>query len=89
MDGKNIGKISELVDLAKSVDLPGKTAQKVLETTAFKEALDLDWSRAHKMGVTGVPTFVINQQAIVGAQAYEALEQFMKVNNVKNRDPNR
>jgi len=89
VDGKNIGKISELVDLAKSVDLPGKAAQKVLETRAFKEAVDLDWSRAHKMGVTGVPTFVINQQAIVGAQPYEALEQFMKVNNVKNRDPNR
>jgi predicted DsbA family dithiol-disulfide isomerase len=88
VDGKNIGKIPELVDLAKSVGLPGKEAQKVLETRAFKEAVDLDWSRAYAMGVTAVPTFVINNRTAVGAQPYEALEQLMKVNDVKKRDPN-
>ena len=88
VDGKNIGSIPELVDLAKSVDLHGKEAQKVLETRAFKEAVDLDWSRAYAMGVTAVPTFVINNQAVVGAQPYEVLEELMKVNDVKKRDPN-
>lgn len=88
VDGKNIGNIPELVDLAKSVDLHGKEAQKVLETRAFKEAVDLDWSRAYAMGVTAVPTFVINNRAAVGAQPYEVLEELMKVNDVKKRDPN-
>ncbi len=87
-DGKNIAKIPKLVDLAISVELPGKEAQKVLETRAFKEAVDLDWSRAYAMGVTAVPTFVLKQQAVVGAQPYEALEQLMKANNVKKRSPN-
>ena len=85
--GKNIGKIPELVDLAKSVGLPGKEAQKVLETRAFKEAVDLDWSRAYAMGVTAVPTFVIDNRAVVGAQPYEVLEQLMKVSGVKKRYP--
>ena len=88
VDGKNIGKIPKLVDLAKSVDLPGKEAQKVLETRAFKQAVDLDWSRAYAMGVTAVPTFVINQRAVEGAQPYKELEQLMKINDVKKRDPN-
>jgi len=87
VDGKNIGNIPELVDLVKSVDLHGKEAQKVLEKRAFKEAVDLDWSRAYAMGVTAVPTFVINNQAVVGAQPYEVLEELMKVNGVKKRDP--
>ncbi len=86
VDCKNIGKIPELVDLAKSVNLPGKEAQKVLETRAFKEAVDLDWSRSHKMGVTGVPTLVINHRSVVGAQPYEVLKQLMDAGNVKKRD---
>jgi len=87
VDGKNIAKIPKLVDLAESVNLPGKEAQKVLETRAFKEAVDSDWSRSRTMGVTGVPTFVIKQQAVVGAQPYEELERFMKANNVRERVP--
>ena len=74
--------------LAKSLGLPDKEAQKVLETGAFREAVDLDWSRAYRMGVTAVPTFVIGQRAMVGAQPYEALEEFMRANNVKKRDLN-
>ena len=86
VDGKNIAKIPELFDLAVSLGLPGEEAQKVLETRAFKEAVDSDWSRSRSMGVTAVPTFVINQQAVVGAQPYEVLEKFMEANNIKKRD---
>ncbi len=83
VDGKNIGKIPILIDLAESMELSRKGAQEALETRAFKEVVDLDWSRSRALGVTGVPTFMINQQAVVGAQPYEVLEQFMKSNNVK------
>lgn len=83
--GINIGKIQELVDVAKSVGLSGEEAQDVLETRAFKEAVDLDWSRARSVGVTAVPTFLINQRFVVGAQPYNVLEQLLKVSGVKNR----
>jgi predicted DsbA family dithiol-disulfide isomerase len=83
VDGSNIAKIPVLVDLAESVGLSGEEAQRVLEARAFKEAVDLDWSRAHAMGVTAVPTFVVDRRAVVGAQPYEALEQLLKVNNTK------
>jgi len=83
VDGKNIGKIPVLIDLAESMELSRKGAQEVLETRAFKEAVDLDWSRSREKGVTAVPSFMLNQQAVVGAQPYEVLERFMKSNNVK------
>jgi len=85
VDGKNIGKAEEMVLLAKSVGLPDKEARRILESRAFREAVDSDWSRAHAMGITAVPTFVIDQQAVVGAQTYEVLEQFLKANHVKKR----
>lgn len=83
VEGKNIGKVDELVALAKSVDLPEKKASSVLELRTFKEAVDSDWTRSHAFGITGVPTFIIGQQATVGFQPYEELERFLKTCGVK------
>jgi predicted DsbA family dithiol-disulfide isomerase len=87
VNGKNIGKVEELVSLAKSIGLPEREARSVLELRTFKEAVDSDWSRSRSLEITGVPTFVIGQQAIVGAQPYEVLEQFLIKCGVKKRDP--
>lgn len=84
-ESKNIGKPHQLVDLAQSVGLSGEEARIVLEKRSFKEAVDLDWSRSYGLGITGVPTFVVNQYGAVGAQPYKVLEQLMKAANVKKR----
>ena len=83
--GKNIGKIPELVELAESVGLPGDEAHKVLETRAFKDVVDRDWLRCRRFGITAVPTFVIGNQALVGAQPYEMMAEFLETNGVKRR----
>jgi len=85
VDGKNIGKIPVLVDLAASVELPREEAAAVLATRAFKAAVDADWSLAREKGITAVPTFVMNQEKYVGAQPYEMLIKIMEVNGVKKR----
>ena len=85
VDGKNIGKVEEMVRLAKLIGLPEKEARSVLELRTYKEAVDADWSRSRELGITGVPTFIIGQQEIVGFQPYEALEQFLKSCAVKKR----
>ena len=85
VDGENIAKISVLVDLAKSIGLDEKRALTILETREFKKVVDQDWLRSYEMGITAVPTFVINHQALVGAQSYDALKQFLKSNDVKER----
>jgi predicted DsbA family dithiol-disulfide isomerase len=84
--GKNIGKIDELVNLTKSLGLPEEEARSVLELRTLKEKVDSDWSRSHVLGITGVPTFVIDQRAIVGFQPYEVLEQFLKTCGAKRRN---
>ncbi len=78
VSGKNIGKMDELVDLAKSIGLPEKEARSVLELRSLKEAVDSDWVRSRALGITAVPTFVVDHQAIIGFQPYEVLEQFLE-----------
>jgi predicted DsbA family dithiol-disulfide isomerase len=85
VDGKNIAKIPVLVDLAASVGLPGEEALVVLETRAFKEAVDADWSLSRDEGITAVPTFVMNKDRLVGAQPYEVLKRLMEANGVRKR----
>ena len=85
VDGKNIGKKAVLIELAKKVGLPGKEAGEILESRAFKEKVDADWKLCMEMGITAVPTFVIDHQSVVGAQPYEVLEQFLENNGVKKR----
>ena len=89
VDGKNIGKKAVLVELAEKIGLPGKEAGKVLESRAFREEVDADWKLCMEKGISAVPTFVIDGQAVVGAQPYEMLEQFLKNNGVKKKSVKR
>jgi len=78
VDGKNIGDVDLLVDIAASVGLPAAEARAVLEERRFKDAVDADWAKSHQYGVTGVPTFVADRYGVVGAQPYEVLEQLVE-----------
>ncbi len=84
-DGLNIGLKSVLSELGASVGLPEETVQEVLEKRMFKEAVDKDWTRSHQMGVTAVPTFMMNGMSLAGAQPYEKLAQMVKAQGVAKR----
>ncbi len=86
VDGKNIGRRDELVVISKSVGLPEKKARSVLESRTFKEAVDSDWDRSQAMGITGVPTFVVDNQATVGFQTCEELGRFLESCGIKKRN---
>ena len=76
--GRNIGEISELVEVVGSLGLDEKEARKVLEERRFKAAVDTDWQRSREIGVTAVPTFVMDGRILVGAQPYTVLAEFVK-----------
>ena len=78
VNGRNIGELDTLVEIATSVGLPADDARKVLEARAMSKAIDADWSNSRRMGVTGVPTFAAGGYGVVGAQPYEVLEQLMQ-----------
>ena len=78
VDGHNLARIDALLAIAGTVGLDLVEAREVLETRAFREAVDLDWSRSRQIGVSGVPTFVAGNMAVVGAQPYEVLEELVQ-----------
>jgi len=86
VEGKNIAKFPVLLDLAASVGLPREEAETVLSTRAFKDPVDEDWAISRAKGITAVPTFVIHQDTVVGAQPYETLKAFMAANGVSRTD---
>ncbi|MBN2243364.1 MAG: DsbA family protein [Acidobacteria bacterium] len=82
-EGRNIGAIPVLTGLAASAGLPAVEAEEVLVRRTFKAAVDEDWAVSQALEVTAVPTFIINQSRLVGAQSYEMLQGMMKENNVE------
>ena len=85
VDSRNISDIDVLVEIAQSVGLPADEARAVLTERRFKDAVDADWAKSHRYGVTGVPTFVADRYGVVGAQPYEVLEQLVEKVGAKRR----
>jgi predicted DsbA family dithiol-disulfide isomerase len=77
----NIGKPEILLKLVEQVGLPVDEAREVLVSRMFKDEVDADWKRCRNLGVTGVPTFMIDGFAVVGAQPYEELERLVRQAN--------
>jgi predicted DsbA family dithiol-disulfide isomerase len=85
VETRNIGDPEILVEIAGSVGLSPDEARAVLTERRFKDAVDADWAKSHRYGVTGVPTFVADRYGVVGAQPYEALEQLVEKAGAKRR----
>lgn len=77
VDARNLALTDVLVDVAVTVGLDPDEARQVIEHRRYRSVIDTHWDRARNMGVTGVPTFVADGSAVVGAQPYEALEALM------------
>ena len=82
VDGKNLANQNLLVNLAGEAGLSTQEAAEVIENRSYREAVDLDLVRSRQIGISGVPTFVMGQFGISGAQPYEMLERFVVENTV-------
>jgi predicted DsbA family dithiol-disulfide isomerase len=85
VDGKNIAEIPVLMEIAAAAGLPGEQVKSIACDRSFKEAVDADWSRSRRMGVTAVPTFIMQDERLVGAQPYAVLERFLIRMGMKER----
>lgn len=74
----NIGDPSVLLDVVGRVGLDVEAARAVVEERTFAAAVDDDWARSRRYGITGVPTFVAGGYGVVGAQPYEVIEQLVR-----------
>lgn len=72
--GENIGDHDVLVRVADDAGMDSQLVASLLDGDADKDLVRKEIELAHKMGVTGVPTFIVdNSYALVGAQPAEQL----------------
>jgi len=75
-EGKNLGEIDVLLDLAQNVDLDPQELKNALQENRYQTRLIEAKQQAEKDHITATPTFMINDQyKIVGAQT---LQNFRK-----------
>jgi predicted DsbA family dithiol-disulfide isomerase len=79
-DGRDIGEIAGLAEIAAGCGLDGVLAQSFLRSDAETDTVHSENLRAHRLGINGVPCFVIGgRHAIAGAQESEVIERLLDV----------
>jgi predicted DsbA family dithiol-disulfide isomerase len=71
--GKNLEDDADLGALAASVGLDPEQAIAAADAPAFLARVDARQREARTAGVTGVPTFIMGDEIVVGCQPYEVL----------------
>ncbi len=79
-DGRDLGDLRVLTAVAASCGLDGEAAQQFLLGEEEANAVHSENLRAHRLGINGVPCFVVGgQHAIAGAQEPEVIERLLDV----------
>lgn len=74
LDGRNIGDREVLADIAAAAGMARETIATRLASDEDRAEVQADIQSAQRMGVTGVPTFIVaNRYGLVGAQPVEEL----------------
>lgn len=81
-EGHDLSQWDVLRSAAEEAGLNADEIQRIVQAETYKVNVEEQVKQAYQMGVTGVPTYVINDRyAVVGAQPYEvfknALEQIL------------
>ncbi len=78
-EGKHVGRVDDLVELAAEVGLDAAEAREALESDRYLPAVRQDQDQARAYGIQGVPFFVIDgQYGISGAQPPAAFENVLR-----------
>ncbi len=78
-EGKHVGRVDDLVELAAEVGLDADEAREALESDRYLPAVRQDQDQARAYGIQGVPFFVIDgQYGISGAQPPAAFENVLR-----------
>lgn len=86
VDGRNIGDVAVLADLAATAGLPADETRAVLQGRTSSDAVDDDWALASRSGITGVPTFAAGARQVVGAQPEPVLRQLLEAAGAQPSD---
>ncbi len=73
-EGKDIGDLTILLDLAESLGLEKKELLDYIESDEPQNMLKKTSLELGNVRITGVPTFIIGDRVVVGAQPYETFQ---------------
>jgi predicted DsbA family dithiol-disulfide isomerase len=79
-EGKDIAQLPALEEIAETVGLPPDEVWDVLAVGLFAAAVDEDWLRAGRMGVTVVPFYLYGEEPLVGYRPYEDFLRLVDTN---------
>ena len=75
LEGKDIGDKSLLLDLAESIGLDKNDIEHYLDTDEPLKAIQKSLEELRLRGINGVPTFIIEDTLVVGAQSHEIFKK--------------
>jgi predicted DsbA family dithiol-disulfide isomerase len=79
-DGLDIGDVAILSVIANACGLDGQAVRRYLAGTEDTDAVHAENLRAHRLGINGVPCFVVaGRHAIAGAQEPEVIERLLDI----------
>ena len=74
-DGKNIGDMAVLEDMAKQSGLDWDELSRGLAERTYSDRVDEQIEVAHRIGINAIPAFIIGRYFFMGAQPYEMFQQ--------------
>ena len=78
IDGKDIGDLSLLIELAESVGLEKEEIMVYVKSDEPVKRMEKNMLELGKCGINGVPTFLIGNRFVVGAQSYEVFQRVIE-----------
>jgi predicted DsbA family dithiol-disulfide isomerase len=75
LEGKDIGDPESLFTITKEISLDTNDLKKYLSDGKAHEKIEKYLGEIRDHGLSGVPTFIIGDKIIVGAQPYEVLKE--------------
>lgn len=74
-DGVDLGKVENLKPIAEKVGLDWTDLSHHLEHRTYQQDVENQYQEALKVGVTGIPAYVIGRFFFMGAQPYDLFKQ--------------
>ncbi|PJJ63344.1 DsbA family oxidoreductase [Compostimonas suwonensis] len=77
-EGRHVGRVDDLVDLAAEIGLDRDEARSALESNRYLADVDADKAQAMQYGIQGVPFFVVDgKYGVSGAQEAQTFAQVL------------
>jgi predicted DsbA family dithiol-disulfide isomerase len=84
-EGKDLERPADLREIADRAGLPRDLAEAAMDDPQYQTRIDLVRREASALGVRGIPTFVLGQNAVVGAQPFEVIARLLEMARAPRR----